>query len=238
MKTPAIIASLTVVGSIAYAAGSQGVSGKQSPVMPSESGMNSMEEGMAQARMQQSPGCPPAQGQPLAWFGQVHDLPLCTSFLTPQNYERVVIADVNEDGIQEFFEMGPNEIPANGGNAPAGTVLLWKVAINPSDASMPVQKFPLLTGETLAAWLLSHGGTWTSISAHTLGWFDADSDGDLDYGLEIVHSSPSNNIRERVWLENIGYEKPALPVAADLNRDGKVDGADMGLLLYAWGSTQ
>lgn len=36
------------------------------------------------------------------------------------------------------------------------------------------------------------------------------------------------------WLENTG--QPAKPrAAADLNGDGNVDGADLGMLLYAWG---
>jgi len=56
MKSPAIIASLTVVGSIAYAAGSQGVAGKHPPMMPSGSTAHSMQEAMPQERMQMAGG--------------------------------------------------------------------------------------------------------------------------------------------------------------------------------------
>jgi hypothetical protein len=37
------------------------------------------------------------------------------------------------------------------------------------------------------------------------------------------------------WFENIGYEASQPPLAADLNGDGQVNGADLGLLLVAWG---
>lgn len=63
---------------------------------------------------------------------------------------------------------------------------------------------------------------------------DMDDDGDLD----LVVSLGVDGSSWWCWIENTGYEKPALPIAADLNHDGKVNGADMGLLLYAWGSTQ
>jgi hypothetical protein len=239
MKTPAIIASLTVVGSIAYAAGSQGVVGKQSPGMPSGSQAHSMQEEMPQARMQQSPGCPEAQGQPLAWFGQVRDLPLCTFFLMDgASGGSQYVADVNGDGIQEFFNFGANTIFANGANTPETTVLVWKVAFNPADATEQVQKFPVLTVGTLAAWVSAQGGNWTEITVRWLGWFDADSDGDLDYGFEMRFDASTSTVLKRVWVENIGYEKPAPPVAADLNHDNRVDGADLSLLLCAWGQTQ
>jgi hypothetical protein len=39
------------------------------------------------------------------------------------------------------------------------------------------------------------------------------------------------------WLENTGFQH-SNPIAADLNRDGRVDGADLSLVLYAWGQTQ
>jgi hypothetical protein len=38
----------------------------------------------------------------------------------------------------------------------------------------------------------------------------------------------------QAWFENIGYEKPPPPLAADLNQDGDVNGIDLGLLLAAW----
>jgi hypothetical protein len=238
MKTLAIIASLTVIGSIAYAAGSQGTAGKQPPVMPSGTQAHSMQEEMPQARMQQSPGCPATEGSPLSWFGQARDLPWCTDFLFNGSNNSPFIADVNGDGVQDFFTMGPVEsfqIRANGVDAPANAVLFWKLTFNPLDASEQVQKFPVLTTGNLAAWLAPEAGGWTDISAQWLAWFDADSDGDLDFGFEMVLSTPTSSVSKKVWCENIGYQKPAPPIAADINRDGRVDGADLGLVLVSWG---
>jgi hypothetical protein len=44
------------------------------------------------------------------------------------------------------------------------------------------------------------------------------------------------NGTRQIWFENIGYEKPIPPLAADLNGDGWVNGLDLGLLLGAWGT--
>jgi hypothetical protein len=120
-------------------------------------------------------------------------------------------------------------------DAPANAVLFWKLTFNPFDATERVLKFPVLTTGNLAAWLSAEAGDWTDISARWLAWFDADSDGDLDFGFEMYLSSPSTSVVKRVWCENIGYEKPAPPIAADINRDGRVDGADLGLVLVSWG---
>ena len=70
----------------------------------------------------------------------------------------------------------------------------------------------------------------------TSGWRDCDEDGDLDLvvTVRLLFGSGSYEYRP-MWFENIGYEKPAQPVAADLNGDGQVNGADLGLLLVAWG---
>jgi hypothetical protein len=64
-----------------------------------------------------------------------------------------------------------------------------------------------------------------------------DGDGDLDYLIILYVESASSNALQQVWFENIGFEKPAPPIAADINGDGRVDGADLGMLLIAWGPT-
>jgi hypothetical protein len=97
-------------------------------------------------------------------------------------------------------------------------------------------------------------GAWR-LAAYPIGWLDCDGDGDLDLTLRADRlewgygccwpccgfGSPQPQPRWELigttnfWLENIGFEKPVPPVAADLNRDGQVDGADLGMLLFAWG---
>lgn len=69
------------------------------------------------------------------------------------------------------------------------------------------------------------------------GWADADRDGDKDLVLQFFadYGDGSSSLEGQIWFENIGHEKPAPPVAADINRDGQVNGADLGILLTAWG---
>jgi hypothetical protein len=68
-----------------------------------------------------------------------------------------------------------------------------------------------------------------------------DGDGDLDICClaqvdTVFESGDGADTYRVIWFENIGYEKSPPPLAADLNRDGNVDGVDLGLLLAAWGS--
>jgi len=81
------------------------------------------------------------------------------------------------------------------------------------------------------------GAPVREISIRAKGWRDIDVDGDLDLIAEaaLEYQGVSGYFGLDIWFENTGYEKPAPPIAADLNRDGKVDGADLGMLLVAWG---
>ena len=69
------------------------------------------------------------------------------------------------------------------------------------------------------------------------GWRDIDFDGDLDLIAEatLEFQGLSGYFGLDIWFENIGYEVSQPPRAADLNNDGIVDGADLGILLSVWG---
>ena len=229
MKTPAIIASLTVVGSIAYAAGSQGVAGKQPPLMPSGSQAHSMQEEMPQARMQMAGGC--TAGTDKNWFTTGHLLPSCFVVsgipLSSADY-----ADVNGDGITEFLLRDPNggqgsyAIVANG--APSTVALISSHECGTTGGAYFQTISCVLRGEAGDFYLNHVSATATDVSAE-LFLRDMDSDGDMD----LVVSAGDINF----WLENTGFQHTN-PIAADLNRDGRVDGADLGRLLVSWGQTQ
>jgi hypothetical protein len=107
MRTPAIIASLTVVGSIAYAAGSQGVAGKQSPVMPTPPTLPPMGGGVMRsdggAAMQVGGGGQCVIGEPLNWFTTVRTLPDCYGELWAGTLRERTALDVDGDDIDDLI---------------------------------------------------------------------------------------------------------------------------------------
>jgi hypothetical protein len=250
MQTPAIIASLTVVGSIAYATGSQGVVGEQTPLMPSGSQAHSMQEEIPQARMQMTGGC---QTDPALWFNPIPKrLVVCIGGgNTPQRIGMLPLgaADVNRDGVNEFFDTnyfgswdndGYNElgVVVRSLDQQIGGTLLYRSTTEVQPNQTIVWRNSVLdvgasVGDEIRGWL--GNPSISQITMRAKGWRDIDSDGDLDLIAEAAFTSGDG---VDLWFENIGYEMPAPPIAADLNHDGNVDGADLGLLLYAWGQTQ
>jgi hypothetical protein len=242
MKTPAIIASLTVVGSIAYATGSQGTAGKQPPVMPSGSQAHSMQEEMPQARMQMAEGCAPIEDK--VWFAPTPLIVPCANngFLEAQPPNR---ADVNGDSTFEYLrdpQAGWDGWWVVYNNEPSTEVAQSAMFTETIDKNgLKLCRIPLLDARIYAWWEDNLPPTLYGFRRIApRGWRDMDSDGDLDLILYAEERNPNGGTlsTQVLWLENVGYEKPAAAVAADLNHDGNVDGADLGLLLYAWGQTQ
>jgi hypothetical protein len=75
-------------------------------------------------------------------------------------------------------------------------------------------------------------------SRQIAGWRDMDGDKDLDYIVSVsVYVGPagqSPEVRRQVWFENTGFEANRKGAAADLNRDGVVNGEDLCIVLAAW----
>jgi hypothetical protein len=255
MKTPAAIASLTVVGSIAFAAGSQVTAGKQLPMMPSGSQAHSMQEEVPQVIPHAQilgGGC---QTEPLEWFNPVpRRLSACVgNGNKPNQIGKLPLgaADVNGDGIGEFFDTnwegswdldGSAEygIAVLSIGAPIGGTLLYRSTTEVQEAQTIVWRNSVLevaapVGAEIRRWL---GDPWMyGIWVKAKGWRDIDFDGDLDLICEAVlqYATVSGAYGLDLWFENIGYEVAQPPLAADLNNDGIVDGADLGILLSVWG---
>jgi len=236
MKTPAIIASLTVIGSIAYAAGSQGVAGKQSPPMPSGSQMHSMQEEMPQARMaQMATACP--RGDDKNWFTIVHPLPecaICPPVLSVSLSAGVPVPDVNADGTLDYIQGGCAGWMVWDGAVVSGSFADLSEISGAGDNCI-VTVSSVARSEPVGAFVKSRYPAAVRANAG-FSFRDMDNDGDMDMLLSIyIDFGTAAEIYRSAWLENTGYEKPAQPIAADLNGDGQVNGADLGLLLVAWG---
>jgi hypothetical protein len=228
MKTPAIIASLTVVGSIAYAAGSQGTAGKQPPLMPSGSQAHSMQEEMPQARMQMAGGC--TQGADKNWFTAVHPLPECPDCYYDNGASGGSYSDLNGDGVQEFLRFPSctiNQVVVSG-QAVSGCFAELEEISGSVDACVITRSCVAdreMIGNFIKLMYPNTVDAWCGFSYR-----------DLDLLINIALQPQGTTYNKFAWLENTGFEKSPPPLAADLNRDGAVDGVDLGLLLAAWGT--
>ena len=240
MKTPAIIASLTVAGSIAFAAGQQS-GGKPSPPMPSGAPAHFMQEEMPEARMAQAAGGCQSKGADKIWFTTVHPLPTYCYF-PAQGYT----ADINGDGTPEYMLSVGGYLIVNGQeeqNACLGSVS--EVTIQQGNLAASYSCVVASAAVTAYARAVFPQALCVEFTGGFSGSLrDMDADGDLDLigiirvslvGESGYCNSTMETDRRYIWIENTGYERPVPPVAADLNRDGKVDGADLGMLLLAWG---
>ena len=251
MKTPAIIATATIAGSIAFAAGQQS-GGKQSPPMPSGAQAHSMQEQEPLSGIMQGAQADCPSGEPITWFLLTpHSIECNNTNGTGMGALGGGAVDVNGDGRPEFYGGAGDasrDIVLNGSSTGA-SLSIWVNRVDPA-TQMPtaVRDLVEVIPSSLGQWVLA---TYPSTTVATVyiadtddynfgnrsaGWRDMDADGDLDYLVRLyVRSGSASPVYSQIWFENTGYEKSAPPIAADLNGDGQVNGADLGLLLVAWG---
>ena len=220
MKTPAIVATLTVVGSLAFAAGKGDA---PQPRLPGS------ERPDAAGRAPVAAACQPTAGD--SWFSPVFHPVTSTSgcggyFSTSQALN---FADVNGDGLMDYFALISQEII----NPSVSTGCLLSRSTMSEQGNQTEQTFTcILDAAPLAVSLQQQFPQITYAAWIPGGWRDMDTDGDLDFVCILI----TNDGNLEGWFENIGYEKPTPPLAADLNQDGNVDGIDLGMLLASWGA--
>ncbi len=225
MKTLAAISALTVVGSIAFAAGQSRqapIAGDEQPVefVTAMSGGGSCD----QFALPEDPWFAPVLNQIQACPG----FPSLPSTFTTDSLQQ----DVNGDGKTDYFYAVIST------NLSTTSSFNWVVAHQTYDTVVGTQSrerfVAVLSRQTvLNALLQVYPGTSSTFINKRL-WRDMDGDGDMDFVMTFTTSSGGSPIQG--WFENIGYEKSDPPVAADLNQDGAVDGVDLGMLLSAWGT--
>jgi hypothetical protein len=175
------------------------------------------------------------QGEDLSWFTVVHPLPSdCTAaarFAGWDNSGRYALdGDIDGNGEIEYLIFDHSTSVIDGGIAGTGClVTLNEVAVAGSNST--VTDYCVLRSETVAAFVFQHHPAATSARVVTAGLRDVDHDGDLDLLARIISDQ-----FDWVWVENTGFQHTNR-VAADINRDGRVDGADLCLVLASWEAT-
>lgn len=247
MKTPAIIASLTVVGSLAFAAATP------SGTTPTRSQQRTESEDATRgSQIPSNLSAGPCVPQSADWFvATPRTIGRCINPAfesLPPNYHSGLVGvvplgacDVNNDGESEFFD-GVGEVPVFGfsSGTTSHPILLKSEEQAVGTSTLLAHTVLLRSSEALALALRSiqPSVNMTDFTLQPYGWRDMDRDGDHDLVCVFAFRGfgSSNFFKMDIWFENIGYEKPAPPLAADINRDGRVDGADLGLVLVSWGT--
>jgi hypothetical protein len=228
MKTPAVIASLTVAGSIAFAAGQQSANDL---IRPDSESVSSPDAATPEPRAAAfftlgSNGCPDVGS---TWFSQrIRPLDSCSQ--TWFTSEALVHADVDNDGRIEYFARVAGILLIQGG-LPTGSCLVEQ-SLLVSTGDLPAERTVCVADSAdLAAYAAERFPGVLTAQAYSGGWRDMDNDDDLD--LVVFCYADVVNGSFFCWLENTGFQKQPRLVG-DLNADGKVNGADLGTLLVNW----
>ncbi len=184
--------------------------------------------------------CPTEVGEDLNWFGEIRELPMCFSPYSgnerlPQNQ---FLADVNQDGVDEAFQFTGGYIIPCSPTAYTEPFLVRMRRTAFVDGQVVNEKFVVLDRVRVADWLLKNfpqSQNGAAMDNNSIAWFDIDSDGDLDFVFEVQFNQTCGSAAGNApfWVENIGFEKSQF-AAGDINRDGKVDGVDISILLSDW----
>ncbi len=197
-------------------------------------------------------------GEPLNWFTNVHVLPECAVHVWRYSrFDSGVLSDdvdgngrkdtlaimryVNDqDGILGYRVAEDLALTPSSGNADwaccIGTHALFLVSTHFEGSTTSVSLVPVMEGSVLQAAMcqVADCSSLENNSIFPVDLTDMDGDGDLDLVVRLGWWDPTNdNWQYRVvWIENTVKANP--PLAADINRDGVVDGKDLAAVLAAW----
>lgn len=171
-----------------------------------------------------------------AWFGAVRDFPTC-GLNIPETRIGLdpAAADVNGDGILEYFEFdeyfGVGTLTADGAATPS-RVVISRSKSRLNNGVTEVTRAPLLSTAPLSAFLLQAANARNASGGFAF-WRDVDGDHDLDLVISWADYNSNPPRDGAVWIENIGFQRNAT-LQGDLNGDGRVSGQDLGILIGNW----
>jgi hypothetical protein len=218
---------------------SLGVDGGGNYVHPGELAMSAALDSAQQGQ----PNCLPGT----QWISTVpRFFERCTGPGPFRVFENLFNADINGDGPDEIFSYSGNPggtLVSNGVPSSAGVEFrLYRILAVPDFDITHLESQEVFglnfstVGNAIVARFPDVGTVGLDASGSSSGWTWLDCDGDQDLDLVVPLRAPLPNGSVIIWFENIGYERSAPPIAADLNHDGAVDGFDLALLLNAWGA--
>jgi hypothetical protein len=234
MNTAAIVSTFTVLGSLAYAAGQGAALGPQpvgavtrSPVHE-DGAVSQRHQGTTMAALAGGDGsC--TIGEPLNWFTTPRPLPACFT-IRSMHYKDA--EDINRDGEAEFIDYVGGVVLSVAGVAQPGGCVAYITQTNWDGEEVVLTRHCVASSESVATYAAERFPDQTVTTYFDSGLRDIDKDGDLDLVLMLDMQAPPH-YPYYVWLENTGYEA-SNGVAADINRDGVVDGKDLASVLAAW----
>jgi hypothetical protein len=264
MNTAAIGTTFTILGSLAYAAGQgaalrpQPIGAVSCSSVHEDSAVSQRHQGTTMAALAGGDGsC--TIGEPLNWFTQVHVLPECVGAYLQHLYlgPGTSAFDVDGDGTRDQIVL-LREVPDGAGaggmvyqntllvSAKAngycciGQHLLFKTDFAVTGNSVSMVVVPLLDSALVinAVCELADAPNCDdlfldgNVQIAFADLRDMDSDGDLDALLRVEWSMAWGFGLRMIWIENT--VKAGSPLAADINRDGVVDGKDLASVLAAW----
>jgi hypothetical protein len=221
-----------------------------------------MPEGGMRPAMDKTPPTIPAgsggggciEGEPINWFGAIHELPECAAVIPPSGnpqsqwayfpVDEGRLVDVNGDGRVEAFRKkaesaGNFNVPLMRDGLPEADecVLMFQVA-DEEAGSVAFVEHCVFSSADIVPFLLQQ--PWAAMVSYAygdaMGWRDLDNDSDLDLVFRIQYASPSSGSGYKAyWLENTGYEATQ-PLVGDLDGDGSVSASDLTILLGGWTS--
>jgi hypothetical protein len=173
------------------------------------------------------------EGAKLDWFGPLDRIPeydeygLCGSLESQQTR----LKDLNRDGAMDNLQSEYSGVGLSSGVGDPPVPVVSRVTVRLKDTPKRLIHQPLVDTHDIREWLSMNSVGFTSAGARFRGCIDLDDDGDLDLVFAVTSDGTPGDVL--LWAENV---TTGGGTTGDLNGDGVVSGADLGILIGQWSS--